>query len=243
MGEQLFRLNGEPWDLQELAYCFQEGSATVQKVEDFFYLRLETDSEKTDEEARAAGETALTRMNAICLVRDERFRPPRIAGVSRRDPATRKIGTTISLQCNMQFRAGIRATLTVLEADGTVRPRQPTFGEKAFQICLSNEALREALRTYVNVEHDWADLYTVFETVEAANNGNIPASWATRREIRDFTSTANSYHAVGPGARHGFGASEIMEARMTLSQARALIQKLLQAWIDELITADKGNAS
>jgi hypothetical protein len=37
MGEQLFRLNGEPWDLQELAYCFQEGSATVQKVEDFFY--------------------------------------------------------------------------------------------------------------------------------------------------------------------------------------------------------------
>jgi hypothetical protein len=30
---------------------------------------------------------------------------------------------------------------------------------------------------------------------------------------------------------------------MTLSQARALIQKLLQAWIDELITADKGNAS
>src|ERR1700738_2177703 len=106
MGEQLFRLNGEPWDLQELAYCFQEGSATVQKVEDFFYLRLETDSEKTDEEARAAGETALTRMNAICLVRDERFRPPRIAGVSRRDPVTGKIVTIIMRNVSSKLEPG-----------------------------------------------------------------------------------------------------------------------------------------
>ena len=244
MGEQLFRLNGEPWDLEELAYCFQEGPATVQKVEDFFYLRLETDSEKTDEEARAAGETALTRMNAICLVRDERFRPPRIAGVSRRDPVTGKIGTTISLQCHIQVRAGLRATATVLEADGSVRPRQPTFGEKAFQICLSNEALREALRTYGTVEHEWAGLYTVLETVEKANKGKIPRTWATKGEITAFKKTAGHYSASGPASRHGFDASKKhVKAEITISQARALIQKVLQAWIDELITADKGNAS
>jgi hypothetical protein len=59
--------------------------------------------------------------------------------------ATGKIGTIISLQCHSQFRAGIRATLTVLEADGAVRPRQPTFAERAFQICSSSEALREAI--------------------------------------------------------------------------------------------------
>jgi len=30
---------------------------------------------------------------------------------------------------------------------------------------------------------------------------------------------------------------------MTISQACALIQKVLQAWIDEVIMSDKGNAS
>jgi hypothetical protein len=243
MDEQLFRLNGETWDLEELAYCFQEGPATVKKIEDFFYLGLEIESGRSDEEVRAAGEIALTRMNAICLVRDERFRPPRIDGVSRRDPVTGKIGTIISLQCHMQFRAGVRATLTVLEADGTVPPRQPTFGERAFQICLSNEVLREALRTYGTVDHDWGGLYTVLETVKRANKGQIPSSWATNREIEDFDSTACSYPAIGPASRHGFGRPGIEKARITINQARALTQKVLQAWIDELITADKGNAS
>ena len=28
MGEQLFRLNGDPWDNEEMAYSFQEGPAT-----------------------------------------------------------------------------------------------------------------------------------------------------------------------------------------------------------------------
>jgi hypothetical protein len=50
-----------------LAYCFQEGPATVKKIEDFFYLGLEMESGRSDEEVRAAGETALTRINAICL--------------------------------------------------------------------------------------------------------------------------------------------------------------------------------
>jgi hypothetical protein len=244
VNEQLFRLNGETWDLEELAIAFPKGSVTVKKIGDFFYLGVEMESGQSDEEIRSSGENALNRMNAICLVRDERFRPPTIAGVTYRDPVTGEIGgTIINARCNMQVGFGMRATAIVLEADGTVRPPQATFGESAFRLCSTNEALRETLRTYGTVERDWRGLYTVFESIEVANNGNIPPSWASRREITDFTCTANSYHAVGPAARHGFGASEVVEARMTLSQARALIQKLLQAWIDELIAADTGKSA
>jgi hypothetical protein len=133
MGEQLFRLNGEQWDLEELAFAFQEGPATVKKLDDFHYLILETDGAKSDEERRAAGEGALKRMNAICLVRDNRFRCPTISGLSRRDPTTGKISTVIGLRCNMPARFGVRATLTVRNADGSIRPRQPTFGEHAYR--------------------------------------------------------------------------------------------------------------
>ena len=236
MIEQLFKLTGETRDLEEMAQSFQEGPATVKKIDEFFYLNLEMESHKSDEQAISEGEFALERMNAICLVKDERFRTPRINGITRRDPVTGKIGPTIVyLQCHMQVRAGMRGTLTVTEADGTIRPRQPTFGEKVLNIALANEALRETLRTYGTVQHDWCGLYTVLETIEKGNGGKIPRAWATKREVDDFTSTACSYDAVGPGARHGFGAGQKMAPRVTLGQARALIRKLLRAWMDELI--------
>lgn len=241
VSERFFRLNGEKWDLEELAYAFEEGPETVKKIEEFHYLRIETDSEKTDEEARAAGDTALTRMNAICLVRDERFRPGTIAGIARKDPVTGKMGgTIINLECRIGIRAGLRATLTVLEPDGSIRPRQPTFGEHAFRIAKENDALREALRTYGCVQHDWRGLYTVLEAVKRANQGRIPAAWASDREIEDFESTANSYQALGPDSRHGFGRPGVPSARTTISQARALVQKILQAWINDLIASDAG---
>jgi hypothetical protein len=183
-----------------------------------------------------AGRVALTQMNAICLVREERFRPPTIAGISRRDPATGKIcGTTVYAQRNIQVRVGMRATAQVTEADGTVRPRQKTFGEKALLLSSTNEALRETLRTYASVEHEWGGLYTVLESVKRANKGRIPVTWASDREIEDFESTANSYAAVGPGSRHRFARPGIVSARITIGKARALIRKILEAWMNELI--------
>lgn len=173
-------------------------------------------------------------MNAICLVRDERFRSPRISGTTRRDPITGKILTTVNLQGRAELRGRVRVTLTVGESDGTIRPKQPTFEERALEICSTNEALRETLRTYGTVEHDWKGLYPVLEAVKRANNGTIPTTWATKQEVTDFKTTANS-PALGPESRHGFGYPGIEEPAMTISQARALVQKVLHAWIAELI--------
>ena len=123
MGEQLFELNGEKWDLEELASCFEEGNATVKKFDDSHYLVLQVDGAKSDDELRTTGETALKRMNAICLVLDERFRPPSISGLSRRDPTTGKISTFVSLQCHIQARSGMLGKPTLLNPDDTPSPR------------------------------------------------------------------------------------------------------------------------
>jgi hypothetical protein len=225
MNEPLFRLDGETWDLEEMACSFQEGHATVKKSDDFFYLSLDelkSDSAKLEEEIRAAGENALNAMNAICLVRDERFRAPRIAGIARRDPVTGKIGgTSISLQGRVEIKVRARGTLTVTESDGTLRPRQPTLGERAFQICSANDALREALRTYTTVERNWSGLSNVLETIKKANKGKIQKTWATKREIKAFKVTAQNYSASGPWSRHGFDASKKgVKAEMTISLSR-----------------------
>jgi hypothetical protein len=213
---------------------FKSGLQPLKKSK-IFYLCLELDAGRSEEEIRAGGETALNRINAISLVRDERFRPPKISGITRRDPITGKIITTVNLRGRVELRGRGRGTLTVGESDGTVRPRQPTFEERALEICSKNEALRETLRIYGAVEHDWKGLYPVLEAIKKANNGKIPTSWATKKEVSDFNATANSPLAVGPDSRHGFGFPGIEKPRMTIRQARALVQKVLHAWIAELI--------
>jgi hypothetical protein len=188
MSERLFRLNSEsPRDLEELAYSFEEGPATVKKIDDFYYLILEFDSEKPDAEAIEEAGAKLVQMSGICLVQNERFRPPTVAGVARRDPVTGKI---IEESLYIQLRGIISTTAvgrpTLIGADGTIPPRQPTFAEQAFRIVKTNASLREALHTYVTVDHTWPGLYRVLKTIEKANKGRIPGAWATEREINDF---------------------------------------------------------
>jgi hypothetical protein len=241
MIKQLFLLQGESSDLEEMAHQFQEGAATVTKIDDQFYLELTMEPAKSDQETLAEGEKVFNRVKAICLIQSEAFRPPRISGIARRNPISGKLESNVYIKAQGLVSTSGCGRPTVLGSGQTISPRQPSFGEKALKIALVNVALREALRTYATVKHDWRGLYVVFETIEAAR-GNIPNSWTTKREISDFTGTACSYEAVGPAARHGFGASQKMAPRMTLSQARALIQKLLRAWMDELIAQDSSEA-
>jgi hypothetical protein len=75
----------------------------------------------------------------------------------------------------------------------------------------------------------------MFETIQNANDGKIPG--ATRNEIGYFTNTANN-PGDDPTSRPGFHPDEAREPRMTIAQGRALIQKILDAWIKELILKD-----
>jgi hypothetical protein len=244
MIEKLFRLNSESSrDLEELSYSFQEGPATVKKIEDFYWLILQFDSEKPDEQALEEARNALSRMSAICLVQDERFRSPTVAGVARRDPVTGKIigeSLYVALRGIISTTAVGRPTIT--EADGTVVPRQPTFGEQALPIVEKNAHLRAALRAYSAAGDRWGELYKVLETIQKANKGKIPWTWATEREIDDFGQAANN-PSDDPTTRHGYDPDKAKESRMTIPQGRALIQKILNVWINELISTEGRQSS
>jgi hypothetical protein len=77
----------------------------------------------------------------------------------------------------------------------------------------------------------------VYEAIRDGHGGTaaleaetlIPAS-----KLDAFTGTANSYKALGNDARHGSIKSGYSTAKMTLSEARGLIRKLLESWIAKL---------
>ena len=87
--EQLFQLSDEHFDTEELARLFPTGSVTVKKIDEHYYLQIpgwETPLE--DGEALEAGKVALSRLNGIALSELGNFRPPKIYGITKRDPVT-----------------------------------------------------------------------------------------------------------------------------------------------------------
>jgi hypothetical protein len=236
MNEWTFRLKGDDWDLEDLAYSFKTGPAIVQRSDDFYYLLLPIASAKSEDEAFNKAKSTLAQMSAICLVQDEGFRAPTISGIAKRDLVTGKIGgTKILAQCHIVSRTRVRVLPTLIGPGGIAKPKEPTFAERTLAVAVKNAALRETLRTYISVQHEWPGLYRVFETVQKANNGKIPPRWATKRELRDFRQSSND-NSEDPTSRHGFDPSKPKNPpRMTVAQGRALVQKLLEAWIKELI--------
>jgi hypothetical protein len=234
MDEQLFTLSGENWDLQELAFSFRDGPATVKKIEDVFYLCLEMETGRSEEEIHAAGETTLKQINGIRLARNEGFRPLKICGITRLDPITGKIETCVKYQGPAELRARGRGTLTVGESDGTEN-KGPTEDQTALRLAGKCEPLRRTQIFYGSLkQHDWVNLYKVLEAMEDGNGGEaglVAKHFVPHGEIKKFKETAQIY-------RHGSNAKGTAKPKMTWEQAQAMFRKLFQGWTQELKDRD-----
>ena len=81
---------------------------------------------------------------------------------------------------------------------------------------------------------DWPDLYRIFEIIVADAGGKssvVSRQWATGRSLDRFKHTANSPGATGDSARHGVDQFQAPLDPMTLSEAKSLINSLVQQWL------------
>ncbi len=110
-------------------------------------------------------------------------------------------------------------------------------GEAAFALADTEETLKHALYLYGSVEHDWRGLYMVLDAIADHYGGVkklLKQGLAPERKIKDFKATADSFKATKLAARHGSTSRGIASPKMTLSEARELIRKLLGAWVAKL---------
>lgn len=81
---------------------------------------------------------------------------------------------------------------------------------------------------------DWVNLYRIFEIV-ACDSGGLDAinanAWATKASMKLFKHTANSPGALGLDARHGTETTQPPKQPMTISEARALVNSIVHAWL------------
>jgi hypothetical protein len=151
--EQLFGLQGEGMDLDELAHSFQRGPASVKKIGERYYLQLEIESGQTDEKAVEVAEAELTRMNAISLVRDEKFRRTTVAGISNRDEHTGELITLVRRKVDAQSRSSAHVKVTLKNAaTGAILPESPSVSEEWLRTARGDPGLWHALEFYGALE-------------------------------------------------------------------------------------------
>src|SRR5437667_3815126 len=106
--KRLFKIEGETFDLQDLAEMFSTGDRTIFLHDESYYLSVEMADGLEDEQAQAIAEDELATVNGLALVVIQNYRPVKVSGVSKSDPATGKISTSVYLKMTGGIRGRSR---------------------------------------------------------------------------------------------------------------------------------------
>jgi hypothetical protein len=125
---------------------------------------------------------------------------------------------------------------SITNCDGAVRevtpPPRPTVS--LTRAALSDAAISKALRLLGSDANTWVGLYRLHEVVEADVGGEhqmVKRGWGSSRQLKRFKHSANSVAVAGDNARHGKELSLPPGAPMSLSEAKAYVLYVLQAWL------------
>jgi hypothetical protein len=103
--------------------------------------------------------------------------------------------------------------------------------ESWMKLAEEDEIVKNVFRQITDFEHNWINLYKVYEIVNKDAGKKKIELWITKKKISQFTHTANSQSAIGDDARHGVDLNDPPKEPMSLSEADALIMTLLQKWL------------
>jgi len=239
--KRLFMLQGEPFDLQDLAELFSTGPRTVTRHDEHYYLSVEMQDNLEDEQAIALAEDELTTINGLALVTVDDYRRVRITGVSALDPTTGKLIPPLRVKVSDGIRARDSFSGAINGNPQEPQVTQGSPGETILALAANNNELKDALFLYGTVDHNWRGLYMVLDAIQKGAGGRRKfyakpwANKAKKKAIEAFKGTSNSYDAFGADARHGPIEKQVVKKpTIGLSEARQLIRNLLNGWITEL---------
>lgn len=217
-------------DLERLAEAFTEAPVTIAKDGERYRLHDESLGDSDDADSvRAALRRTLMRINAVARLQlgndhdDVRLGPLGSANdggvVTWHDS-----GTLVS-------RARSSAKATIVGPAGEIIPPPPSLLPVQLQLATSDPTVDDALYFLQRADPDWVELYKAYEIVRADVGKIEDHSWASKRELSRFTGTANHPNAAGRTARHARMSTPALPDPMTLQDARALIRRVVRAWI------------
>ena len=130
-------------------------------------------------------------------------------------------------------------TITVTDAAGNIvsPPSPPPRTVRLARLAASDAAVSKVLRLLASPDASaWVGMYRVHEVIEHDLGGLYPMQsrgWGSAGDLKRFKHSANSVKVGGDSARHGKEVEAPPMNPMTLPEAEAYLNYVVQAWLTE----------
>jgi len=227
------QLNGDALDLKELSKSLADDELRIyEKNGEYFLESNKFENLTTSEEvASLAADILQVLTGAVRLSLGGRT-PLHVANTARvRPDGGRDLFVTLSDTIHVRETIGFEIT----RADGTTEVIRPADKVPGWvRLGLTNQKVAKALRLFGTDEHNWVNLYRLYEVIEDDVGGLhkiVSCGWAAKTSIRRFKRTANSPGAVGDASRHGKESTTPPADPMDIGEARGLVEVILHNWL------------
>jgi len=232
------QITGHPYDLEDVYKNQSSASWSVVKDKDHFFMEsvLFNDQEEADKIQEIASKI-ITLINGSAKLRIYGFRPIETGNVSYIDDRGNRHNFVL-LQGNISARSRAKATLVVTKPEGSELEEeieQPDCIKPTFALAESDPNVADALRRYASNELNWVGLYKIYEIIRDDVGGSkalFDKGFALKKDLRNFSHTAQHPGAIGDAARHARVDAEVPENPMSLAEANLLISTMMTKWID-----------
>jgi hypothetical protein len=233
MAEWLVSLDGQKFDLQDLATQLQSPDWSVEEDRGGYVLRssafgLLTTDGQVFERANQLVQT----INGLAAVVIPGFQPVQVGHVVRVHDDGRRLAHAY-LSGTMTARGRLTAT-PVVAGRSRPQPRQVSPLESLLRVASGDSKVVEAMRYFQARGRRWLNLYKVLEVIEQDVGGDRALrakGWVSGRSLRRFTNTADNAGAIGDEARHAERGWKPPARAMPLQEAEDLIRSLIEAWL------------
>lgn len=227
-------LNGNRHDLQYLTTLLPSGDIQVGQHGDLFYLAgTERDNPPPGKQFYDVAKKLVAWINGLARCQNPAFLPVELTGSYERDGGVTVVGATATLA----VRPHMSATAEATGPDGTPKPLAPPRGLRHLAVAARNSDVAEVFTILgrPGAPH-FAQLYKVWEILRHAGGIQTAMQPAGISEnvMTRFKRTANHQAASGDNTRHARLHDAPPANPMSISEARALIGKLVDAWIATL---------
>jgi len=231
MSKWLVRLEGSSSDFELVSKELNTDYARLEQNNDIHYLSsINFDSLIDPNDVLTKATELLAIIKSIFKHKCDYFLDVDISGINRMESDGRITQFILPIGILSEQRFGMTRVIS-----NTMSSQDSSEIESMLGKILQNPKATKANRLYELYDHNWDNLYKIFEVIQSDVGGSIVTdNWATQRELDRFTQTANSEQAIGDVARHGHNRISPPSDPMSLDEAKSLIDKILKHYNNNL---------
>jgi hypothetical protein len=228
------RINGDDFDLSQLAASLSSDDLRIQKEDDGYVLTSNSlDNFDDPHGVKQAAESVISSLNGIMRLVLKASRPLSMSSCYLADTEGRKHHYLMAEAGSLVMRGCVGIVKISKEGEDTeLTPPNPIHPPMV--LARKDQRVARVLTMYGKAANPWKDLFPILEIIKDDVGGTrviVEKGWTTKTELTRYRRTANHNQAAGDDARHGVSKEEPPSDPMTPAEARTFIDGLLSQWL------------